>query len=67
MPARHWIHDDPVRDDSTQAELFARFNLTTQTHVTLSMQRLHHSGFVDLPADPRSDERIVGLRLRYGF
>lgn len=59
--------DDPGRDDSTHIELFARFNMTPSTHLTLSIQSLVHSGFVSAPSDPRNSAQLAGLRFHVSF
>lgn len=58
---------DPTLDDSTQVELFGRFALTPAAHVTLSVQRIKHSDFHALPADPRSAVTLAGARFHYSF
>jgi len=57
----------PGLDDLTQLEVFARLNLAPGMHLTLSLQRLKHSGFVADSTDPRYRTRVAGLRFRYGF
>jgi hypothetical protein len=58
---------DPAKDDTSQAEIFARFNMTDRLHLTVSMQRLRNSRFFAATSDPRHTGRIAGLRLHYGF
>ncbi|MDH3419074.1 MAG: carbohydrate porin [Gammaproteobacteria bacterium] len=59
--------DDLNRDDSTQLELFGRFNLTPTIHFTVSIQRLIHSGLVSAASDPRESARLVGARFHVSF
>ncbi len=59
--------DDPSRDDSTQIELFGRFNISPTIHFTVSLQRLIHSGFVAVPSDPRDSARLIGARFHMSF
>lgn len=59
--------DDPSRDDSTQIELFGRFNISPSIHFTVSLQRLIHSGFVSVASDPRDSARLIGARFHMAF
>ena len=59
--------DDPSKDDSTQIELFGRFNISPTIHFTVSIQRLIHSGFVSVAADPRKSARLIGARFHMSF
>jgi hypothetical protein len=59
--------DDPNRDDSTQIELFGRFNLTPTLHFTVSIQRLIHSSLVSAASDPRESARVLGARFHVSF
>ncbi len=59
--------DDPNREDSTQIELFGRFNISPTIHFTVSIQRLIHSGFVAVAPDPRDSARLIGARFHMSF
>ena len=68
--AHTWISDqivDPFKDDSGQAELYARFDLPGRWHISPHAQWLRNSGFST--ADERHDQRVrvLGLRLGHGF
>jgi len=58
---------DPSRDDTRQAEVFSRIAIGTKMHITVSAQRIEHSGFVSVASDARSSVRIIGLRFHYAY
>jgi hypothetical protein len=58
---------DPDLDDSTQLEIFGRFTLNESFHLTVSIQKLIHSGFVARTEDPRHSVLASGLRIHYAF
>ena len=59
--------EDASKEDSTQVELFGRFNISPTIHFTLSLQRLVHSGFVADTADTRDSARLIGARFHMSF
>ena len=65
--ARAWVSPeitDPLRNDSVHVEAYLRLSVTAAAHVTISAQRVRHSGFVATPDDPRESIRSkVGLLL----
>lgn len=53
------------RDDTTQAEIYARFDLNKSIHLTPSIQYIEHSGFDSSGASFEPDVTVFGLRLAY--
>lgn len=68
--ARVYLSDqvrDTTLDDTSQIEAFARFNLRSALHLTLSIQRLRNSGFHAQAGDPRRSARLAAVRFHYSF
>ncbi len=58
---------DPLLDDSTHVEAFARLAVAPTMHLSVSLQRLRNSGFNSAPSDPRRAVAVAGLRFHYMF
>lgn len=54
-------------DDTSHVEAYLRLGLAEGLHLTTSLQRVAHSGFVADSADPRNDVTVIALRLHFGF
>jgi hypothetical protein len=59
--------DSPALDDTTHTELFGRWAIRSAAHLTLSAQRIRHSGFHSAPGDPRRAIVLAGLRFHFAF
>lgn len=55
------------RDDITQAEVYARFDLSRHIHLTPSIQYIENSGFDSSGTDFDPDVTIFSLRLGYTY
>jgi hypothetical protein len=58
---------DAQLDDSDHVELFGRWAVTPAMHVTVSAQKLRHSGLHAAPGDSRRSVGAIGVRLHYSF
>ncbi len=56
-----------TEDDTTQAEIYARFDLNDSLHITPSVQFLKNSGFDASDSSYDAEMTIIGLRLGYSF